>query len=70
MEEKFSMAIKYKFNTFVLPYSELQVTGEGIPTSLPFSYTLLLSSAVGDIRKDPRLSSTSGLSQHSCSSTR
>lgn len=76
MEEKFSMAMKYKFNTFVLPYPELQVTeawetitGEGIPTSLPFSYTLPLSSGVGCARKGPRLLSISGLSQYSCSST-
>lgn len=41
MEEKFSMAFKYKFNIFILTYPELHVTGdhigEGISTTLPFS---------------------------------
>lgn len=72
MEEKFSMAFKYKFNIFILTYPELHVTGdhigEGISTTLPFSYTLLLSSTVGNVRKAPGLLSTSGLHHHSCSS--
>lgn len=54
MEENFSMAFKYKFNTFVLPYLELDVTGDGevilekvslqlCPFPIPFLYPPLLA---------------------------
>lgn len=56
MEEKISMAFENKFNTFVLPYPELHVTGDvevilkkvslqlcPFPTSFPYPLVLAMS---------------------------
>lgn len=73
-KKKFSMAFKYKFNPFILPYPQLHVTGdrevtlEKVSLQLCIFPTFFSSLYCRQCQKSSQAFINSGLPHHSCSS--